>query len=329
MNVSLDKSVFNRNISVLRWILVALSAFYIILIPLLYRFLRRWIICPLEELNAAHAQLEHGIEDYRITAAANSREFAHAYTSFNSMAESLQNLKLEKINSELVRKQMLLDNLQLQIRPHFLLNTFNLLYSMLQARKTAPAQEILLYLSEYFRYLFKYDQNLVLFPREWELIEQYIHISQYQYTDAFTFQSSLDPEISLVRVPPLLLHNFIENILQHALSGRKVVHIMVTGFYENGIVTFQIADDGCGMPEEEAALINNSTFEDYARGRHVGIRNSVKRLKFFYNNQGTVSVESSPGEGTLFTITFPFDLETAPEHDMANPSFAGQDSLAP
>lgn len=46
------------------------------------------------------------------------------------------------------------------------------------------------------------------------------------------------------------------------------------------------------------------------RGHHVGIRNSIKRLKYFYNNQGSVSVESAVDEGTLFTITFPFDLET-------------------
>lgn len=316
LNVILNQSVFNRNISILRWILILLSAFYVILIPLLYRFLRRWIVCPLEELNTAHAKLQNGMEDYRITASANSIEFIQAYTSFNNMAISLQSLKLEKISNELVRKQMLLDNLQLQIRPHFLLNTFNLIYSMLQAQKTAPAQEILLYISEYFRYLFKYDQNLVLFPKEWELIEQYMTISKYQYADAFTFQYSLDPEISLVRIPPLLLHNFMENILKHALTGRKVVHIMVSGFYENGIVTFQIADDGCGMSQEEVTLINSGNFEDYARGQHVGIRNSMKRLKYFYNNQGTVSVESTIGEGTLFTITFPFDLEASPDIEM-------------
>lgn len=310
LNITFDRTVFNRNISILRWSLIILSVLYIILIPLLYRILRRWIIYPLEELNTAHASLEAGIEDYRITSAANSSEFEQAYTSFNNMAISLQNLRLEKINHELVRKQMLLDNLQLQIRPHFLLNTFNLIYSMLQAQKTVPAQEILLYISEYFRYLFKYDQNLVLFIKEWELIEQYINISKYQYEDAFTFNYSLDPEISLVRIPPLLLHNFIENILQHALSSRKTVHIMVTGFYESGTVTFQIADDGRGMPEEEVDLINNNHFDDYMRGHHVGIRNSIKRLKYFYNNQGTVSVESTVDEGTLFTITFPFDLET-------------------
>lgn len=141
-------------------------------------------------------------------------------------------------------------------------------------------------------------------------VYKHIKISKYQYEDAFTFHYSLDPEISLVRVPPLLLHNFIENILQHALSSRKVVHIMVTGFYESGTVTFQIADDGRGMPEEEVDFINNNHFDDYMRGHHVGIRNSIKRLKYFYNNQGSVSVESAVDEGTLFTITFPFDLET-------------------
>lgn len=153
LNLTLNYSALNQHISFLRWILILLSALYVILIPILYRFMYHWVIYPLGLLNTAHCSLEQGFEDYRIDVAANFKEFQQAYCSFNHMAENLQSLRLEKINNELARKQMLLDNLQLQIRPHFLLNTFNLLYSMIQTQKIKPAQAMLLYISEYFRYL--------------------------------------------------------------------------------------------------------------------------------------------------------------------------------
>lgn len=320
LNLVLDASILVSSISGWRWILIAIIALYIALVPLLYRFIHNWVITPLAQLNTAHLQLQQGEENYRIMQPSNSTEFNQAYASFNSMAESLQNLRLEKINNELARKQMLLDNLQLQIRPHFLLNTFNLLYSMIQTRKTQPAQEMILYLSQYFRYLFQYNRELELFPKEWELIQQYLKISSFQHPDSFTFQYELDPEINLVRIPPLLLHNFFENILSHALVHGRIVHIMFSGFYDNSIVTFQIADDGRGIPPEDVELINSGNYEEYQRGIHVGLRNSVTRIKYFYNQQGTIHVDSTLDEGTVFTITFPYDLE----EDIENETFDGE-----
>ena len=304
-----ESSVLTQNISMGRWILIACLMLYVALAPLLYRYIRKWVILPLKELNAAHLELEQGKEEYRIVKEADSEEFQEAYHSFNDMAEGLQNLRLENINKELAYKQMLLDNLQLQIRPHFLLNCFNLLYTMVQTQKTEGAQKMILYISQYFRYLFKYNRSLEIFSKEFELIQRYLEVSEYQYPGEFTFQYEFDPEIELVRVPPLMLHNFIENILSHALVHGRVVHIMFSGFYEDGIVTFQIADDGCGISEEAKNQINSGEYADYERGHHVGLRNSIKRLKYFYHDQGTVYVDSTEGEGTVFTICFPYDLE--------------------
>lgn len=319
LNLTFEASMLTKSISNWRWFLLGSIGIYLILVPLLYRYIRKWILHPLAELNRAHEHLEQGEENYRITEKAYTEEFEQAYTSFNDMAGSLQNLRLEKINHELARKQMLLDNLQLQIRPHFLLNAFNLMYGMIQTKKIKPAQEMILYLSQYFRYLFRYNRELELFPKEWELIQQYLNVSRFQYPDAFVFQYELDPEISLVRVPPLLLHNFFENILSHALIHGRVIHIMFSGFYDNGVVTFQIADDGRGMEEEAVELINSGNYEEYHRGYHVGLRNSITRLKYFYHQQGKIHVESRLDEGTIFTITFPYDLEETEDE-----SFNGQ-----
>lgn len=302
-------NILRTSIPIIRWALIGVILLYIILFPVLYWFVRKWTILPLRVLNEAHNQLQKGNQGYRIQTISNSPEFQQAYCSFNDMADSIQNLRLENIDKELARNKMLLDNLQLQIRPHFLLNTFNLLYSMIQTQNTSAASSMILYLSQYFRYLFQYSCNLEIFPKEFDLIQHYIEISHIQYPGAFTFQYEFDPEISCVRVPPLLIHNFIENILSHALVHGKVTHIMFVGTYENGIVTFQIADDGRGMDPEDVQRINEGTYEDYSRGSHVGLRNSITRLKYFYHGKANLHVESTLNEGTIFTITFPYNLE--------------------
>lgn len=71
----------------------------------------------------------------------------------------------------------------------------------------------------------------------------------------------------------------------------------------------QISDDGRGMSAEDVDMINHCSFPAEQTGRHVGIRNSITRLNYYYDGQAAVEVESSPGEGTTFTITIPYNLE--------------------
>ena len=59
------------------------------------------------------------------------------------MADRIQDLKIEVYEKELDRKQMELSNLQLQIRPHFLLNTFNLIYTLAQRGQEKDVQQVI------------------------------------------------------------------------------------------------------------------------------------------------------------------------------------------
>lgn len=293
------------------WVRFLIIAFllYLFLIPLLYLLFRENISLPLNRLNEAHGMLKDGTEGYRITEEAGSLEFYLAYDSFNEMAESLQNLRLEKINHALETKQLQLSNLQLQIRPHFLLNTMNLLYAMIEAHEEKPALDMVIYLSDYFRYMFRSGQELALLGKELSLVKEYLDISRYRYPDAFRVSWQIDPDTEVVRIPSLLLHNFVENILSHALTPERTVHIIIFTEYREQKVIIQIADDGLGMDAETAALINTADTDAFPEGTHVGIRNSIKRLKHYYGSSASVNVESEPGNGSTFTIEFPYNLD--------------------
>lgn len=284
---------------------------YLLAIPILYVIFQKHVGKPLKELNHAHHELLVGNEDYLIEAEPSTIEFTDAYDGFNNMSETLKNLRLEKINRELAYKEMQLNNLQLQIRPHFLLNMMNLLYTLVQNNETAGAQEMILYLSQYFRYMFRNGKELNLFARELDLIRNYLKVSRLQHPGAFTVSYQIDPVIDLMRIPPLLIHNFVENIIHHALLPDRVIHIVLFGEYEDHMVTLQISDDGRGMPEEDVEMINNRTFPPGDSGKHIGIRNSITRLHYYFGEQARVTVESCPGMGTTFSIFIPYDLEEA------------------
>ena len=148
-----------------------------------------------------------------------------------------------------------------------------------------------------------------MFDHEMALIKEYLHVSSFKYPDAFDISYQINPCISMVRVPALLLHNFVENIISHSLVPGRVIHIVFYAEYEDKTVTIQISDDGRGMTPENVEMINNADFHDIPDDMHVGIRNSIKRLKYHYGQKASLEVESELNMGSTFTICFPYDLE--------------------
>ena len=309
LNGVLSKEEITGKIEAIYGIMHAFSIVALLLIPILYALIQHLLLHPLRVLNQAQKRLRNGDLDCRITEKANSVEYEHSFQSFNKMADRIQNLKIEVYEKELDRKQMELSNLQLQIRPHFLLNTFNLIYTLAQRGQEKEVQQIILYLSDYFRYLFRSGRNLELFEKEQHLIEAYIGTAQVRYPGAIEADYEYDPEIAFVRVPPLLLHNFVENIVKYAISPGKVTHISIVGQYEDGVVSFMIMDDGDGMTEEQVAELDRSMRNPGKDGAHIGYANSLKRLRYSYGEKADIEISSEPGEGVCVTLTFPYDLE--------------------
>ena len=264
-------------------------------------------------MNDAHRRLQEGDTQYRLKENVSSLEYREAYDSFNQMADNLKQLRIESYEKEIARQKMELRNLQLQIRPHFLLNTFNLIFTLTQRGETESIQKIIIYLSKYFRYIFRSDKELELFSKEQELIERYIQMASIRYEGRIRLICDIDPELSYVRIPPLLLHNFVENAVKHGLNQKgDILHITITGRYENGMVYFDISDDGNGMDfqtlEMERSLIAGETVKE-KDGAHVGLVNAIKRLKYFYGENAHMEIDSIQGEMTQFRLEFPYNLE--------------------
>lgn len=107
-----------------------------------------------------------------------------------------------------------------------------------------------------------------------------------------------------------IIFNLAENGIKYNVRGGSLT-LSLKADQENAIL--MVNDTGVGIPEDAI----NHVFErfyrvDKARSRQSGgsglglaiVRNMVER------NNGTISVESAPGKGSSFTVTFPiFDTE--------------------
>ena len=308
LHIAVPRSEVVRSLPAIQWVALIFACLYLLLIPALLLILNRRLLRPLLDIRRAMLKLGGGDQDYRLPEREPhlAREFNDIHRSFNQMAGSLHTLKIQNYEAALQKKELELKNLQLQIRPHFLLNTFNLIYSLAQLRDYKSIQKFVLYLTDYFRYLFREGASLAPFSQELDLIEKYLDVSAIRYPDCFTVTYDIDPKTHPVPVPPLLLHNFVENVFKHAMRLGEDIHIRISARLEAAMAAFTIEDDGAGMDPATVRQLNGGSF-GAGTNEHIGLQNSLRRLETVYGRKGLLWVDSAPGEGTRFTIRIPWE----------------------
>ena len=69
-------------------------------------------------------------------------------------------------------------------------------------------------------------------------------------------------------------------------------------------VEIQVADTGCGIPEEEQARIFEPFYSTKSPGTGTGLGLSITQ-GIVRDHRGTIRVESAVGKGTTFFLRFP------------------------
>ncbi|OUL62390.1 sensor histidine kinase [Flavobacterium sp. AJR] len=144
-------------------------------------------------------------------------------------------LENEKIKKEKALIQ--LHQLKEQINPHFLFNSLNSLYMLIESN-TGVARKFTLNLSKIYRYLINPpEQNIVTLKEELLFIEKYIFLQQTRYKDEFNFTITIeDNSVLSKKVPYLAFQIAIENAIKHNIaSDENPLNITIT-IQENKVV---------------------------------------------------------------------------------------------
>lgn len=73
---------------------------------------------------------------------------------------------------------------------------------------------------------------------------------------------------------------------------------------KNGqVTTVQVRDTGAGIPEAHLSKIFEPFFSTKAEGHGIGLWMTRRIIERDF--RGTILVESSPGQGTVFTLALP------------------------
>ena len=108
-----------------------------------------------------------------------------------------------------------------------------------------------------------------------------------------------------------LLYNLLNNAADAMKDENlKSLEISVNRNSDNNSFKVKIKDNGCGFPSDQLSKAFNEKFTTKAQGHGFGL---LVCHRIIESHNGTLDVESSPGEGTTITINFPLIQATVEE----------------
>ena len=297
-----------RNVPIWYWMALVISALTLISCPLLYFRLKSDILSPMETLRSAQTALSAD-RNYRIPPQPESvsDDYRRLFDGFNDMAEVAETAHEKELR--LLETEM--DNLRLQVNPHMLLNSYNMIYALAQSKNYATIQDYTLCLTDYFRYVLRRGQQQVTVRQELDFVENFIHIQKIRFPGRFNYIYQAEEDCLDALIPPLLIENFVENAIKYALKPDEPIEIVVSLHIEtdeSGEKTLHISvmDTGSGIqPEVLESLKAHEPYIDKAGHKHIGIWNCFRRIELFYGEKGDVRFSSAEGAGTQAYMVIP------------------------
>ena len=126
------------------------------------------------------------------------------------------------------------------------------------------------------------------------------------YSDDIVLEKNY-ADLPLIQAKPEEIQQIFVNIIANAVQAMEGKgKIEITSQPVNGNIVTVIRDTGPGIPQDYLSKVFDPFFTTKEQGKGTGLGlNIVHRLVEKYG--GHIAVDSKLGEGTTFTITFPFD----------------------
>lgn len=276
------------------------------------------IVRPVTRLHKNLVRVKEG--DYTVRVHVETRdEVGDLCDAFNGMAEEIDRLVNRVYSVELKEKEAAIKALQAQINPHFLYNTLDMIKSMAELYGALQVSEMIMALSNLFRYATHTDGVLVTIREELENLSSYMTIVNARFGGRIAFAVKVPEELLAEPIVKVCLQPLVENSISHGLGrGRSGGRIAVTVKKEDGIMTVTVEDNGGGIQPERLAEIRGRlerrerVEEESGRG-NVGLKNIHDRIRLYYGDAYGIVIDSFPGKGTVVTLSYPSDEIPAPE----------------
>jgi two-component system LytT family sensor kinase len=213
-----------------------------------------------------------------------------------------QQLAAAELQTKLAQAQ--LENLRLQLQPHFLFNTLNTISSVMYEDVRA-ADAMITQLSDLLRLtLHASRSHEIPLAEELQIARLYLDLMQKRFEHKLRITYFIDPALHNSLVPQLILQPLLENSLRHGMKpGAATMDLSIAAHRENGALVLQVSDTGAGL----GAANPSEVF-----GRGVGLSNIRDRLAQLYGDRQQFTITNRPSGGAEVTLRVPYRTSDQP-----------------
>ncbi len=288
-------------------LLILITLLCVLSMPVYIAWLQRRMAVPFSEIDRAVQHIGEGDREYRIPLELkkNWDELDRLALRINTTMDQLNELE-EKLYISKIREQRTeLKYISQQIRPHFILNALNMMYTC--GEDEFPlVKKMILYLTRYFRYIVNLRVDFVEVEKELRHVENYLEIQKMRYGDRFDYLVQWGQQAKDLLIPPLILQTFVENCVKYGMKSDGISFIRVYAGVEQERLKLIISDTGDGFDEETLQQINQFLeTREYSDRLGVGIQNAIERMDILYGGDVELHIKNVPSGGALIEIYLP------------------------
>ena len=204
--------------------------------------------------------------------------------------------KAADLNAQLAQAQ--LQNLKMQLQPHFL---FNSLHSVSELIHTDPhaAERMVVRLSQLLRSALASSSTLeVPLEHEIEITRLYLDIEKMRFEERLAVEMQVSESLSKALVPSFILQPLVENSIKHGIRARPGAgYIRVEACLDGGYLVLTVRDNGTEFLTMAGPVVEG-----------VGLRTTRARLEKLYGSKQDFRLIKRP-QCTEAVIRLPFRLE--------------------
>lgn len=287
-------------------------------------FLQRVMFKPLARLIGGMRKLGQGRFEIRLPANRSS-EFSFMSGTFNQMAEQIERLKIDVYEEQLRVQKAEYKHLQVQINPHFYMNSLNIIYNLAALKDFKSVQKLSLHLADYFRFLMQSHRSVVRLEDELRHIKHYLEIQKVRYVSKLDYTIEVPPEHQQAELSPLMIQPFVENAMIHGFNRRvqdgSLYRIRIRseedarGDTGSRFIRITVEDNGPGFPAEILRELESGDYLSGTGEQHLGIWNILRRYKMLYGDAGGIQFRNAESGGAVVSIRLPLAAGAAEEEE--------------
>lgn len=218
-------------------------------------------------------------------------EFSYLYKGFNNMEDQIDRLINEVYIQTNLTQRAQMKQLQAQIAPHFLYNSFFLLSRRIKRQDYENAELLAKHLGTYFQYLARNESDYLPLKLEIKYSRSYAAIQGARFVNRIRIEfEDTPPNFEDIIVPRLILQPLLENAFEYALENKVADGLLRIHFEENRYEwRIWVEDNGEEISDEQLEEISHTLIQG-KNGEITGIYNIHIRLQNYFNGNGGIKV---------------------------------------